>query len=50
MDLYERLKEVMAEEYGIHDENELAEAVKEHEPVDLGIFRKEIKKSDEKTA
>ena len=38
MELIERLRQKMKEEFGINTDEELIEAVKKHQPVDLGIF------------
>lgn len=38
MELIERLRQKMKDEFGITTDEELMEAVKNHQPVDLGIF------------
>ena len=38
MDLVERLRQKMKDEFGISTDEELMEAVRNHQPVDLGIF------------
>lgn len=38
MELVERLKEILAREYGINNEEELLKAIEDMPKVDLGIF------------
>ena len=38
MDLVERLRQKMKDEFGISTDEELMEAGRNHQPVDLGIF------------
>lgn len=46
MDLVERLRQKMKDEFGIGSDEELMEAVREHQPVDLGIFVTKYKGED----
>lgn len=38
MELVERLRQKLKEEFGIENDADLMEAVRNHRPVDLGIF------------
>ena len=38
MDLIDRIKDVLAREYGIHSEKELMEAIEKQPGLDIGIF------------
>lgn len=38
MDLIDRVKELLAREYGIHDADELMEAIGKQPELDIGIF------------
>lgn len=49
-DLKERLKKALKEEFGIETEEDFKKAMKEFEPVDLGIFTQSAKKEGEKSA
>lgn len=50
MELKDRLKKIMREQFGIESDKELIEAV-ENEPVDLGIFVTQVRgENNEKTA
>jgi len=51
MELVERLKKIMRDEFGITNDEELLEAVENMQGVDLGIFVKPIgRRGNEKTA
>lgn len=44
MELVDRLKQILEKEYGITNEAELLEAVKNQKPLDIGIFVSPIRK------
>lgn len=50
MELYDKLKKIMADQFGIHTDRELLEAIQKMERLDIGIFRKEMEAEDGKTA
>lgn len=51
MELKDRLKKVMKEQFGIETDEDLIKAMKDYEPVDLGIFTTQLRGgSHEKTA
>ncbi len=40
MELIEKLRKRLSEEYGINSDKELAEAIEHQKPIDIGIFVK----------
>lgn len=51
MELKDRLKKIMKEQFGIETDEELIEAVRNDSPVDLGIFTTQLRGGNhEKTA
>lgn len=47
MDLIDRVKELLANEYGIHDAEELMEAISRQPELDIGIFVSPCRKEQE---
>lgn len=43
MELIEKLKKQLSEEYGIHSDQELMDAIAHQKPIDIGVFVKEVK-------
>lgn len=42
MELIEKLKKQLSEEYGIHSDQELMDAIAHQKPIDIGVFVKEV--------
>lgn len=42
MELIEKLKKQLSEEYGIHSDQELMDAMAHQKPIDIGVFVKEV--------
>ena len=42
MELIEKLKKQLSEEYGIHSDQELMDAIAPQNPLDRGVFVKEV--------
>jgi hypothetical protein len=47
MDIVERLKEVLKEDYGINNQKELEDAINKFKGLDIGIFTQPFKNEDE---
>ncbi len=51
MELKDRLKRILKEQFGVETDEELLEAVRNETPVDLGIFVTQVRgENNEKTA
>lgn len=42
MELIEKLRKQLSEEYGIHSDQELMDAIAQQKPIDIGVFVKEV--------